>query len=343
VKFGFGLITCQRYPGDTRSDVELYRVGFELAVEAERLGYDSVWVSEHHFWNDAYMPALLPVCAAIGAQTSRITIGTAVLLAPLYEPLRLAEDAAVVDLISAGRLVLGLGQGWREEEFEALRVPLSQRAVRLENTIATLRQAWSGDAVSGGRTISYPEVRVTPTPTRPEGPPFWIGAGSKPAVQRAARIADGHLGNFEAPPDVYARQVGWIRETLAEHNQTDAAAFTFALHLPTFVVDGPNAWELVRDHHYYVNWKYFDMADARSRTGPPERPPALTAEREADLRARIVVGTPDEVVERLRQYHAVVGDDLHFVARMYWPGMDIGLQRETMSVFAERVIPQLRG
>src|SRR5712692_3144451 len=187
VRFGYGLITCQRYPGDLRNDTDLYREALELAEEAERLGFDSVWTSEHHFADDAYTPSLLPLPAAIAARTRSILIGTGLLLAPLYPPLRLAEDAAVVDLLSQGRLVLGLGLGWLDWEFDALGVPLGERARLTEEAIRICRQGWGEGLVEG------PGVAVHPKPARPGGPPIWLGGHVEPAVRRAARLADGWM------------------------------------------------------------------------------------------------------------------------------------------------------
>src|SRR5512132_350791 len=187
MELGFGIITCQRTATETRSDEELYADALELAVTAERLGFDSVWVSEHHFVDDGYLPSLLPMCAAIAARTQRVAIGTGLLLAPLHDPLRIAEDAAVVDLLSRGRLILGLGLGWREEEFEGLGVPIGERAARLERSVDALRHAWRGAPASKGAA----PVVVTPRPARQGGPPIWIGAWAERAVRRAGRIADG--------------------------------------------------------------------------------------------------------------------------------------------------------
>jgi alkanesulfonate monooxygenase SsuD/methylene tetrahydromethanopterin reductase-like flavin-dependent oxidoreductase (luciferase family) len=340
VKLGYGLITCQRPPGDERSDADLYRQAIELAVEAERLGFDSVWLTEHHFVDDGYMPSLLAVAAAVAARTERIEIGTGLLLAPLHDPMRLAEDAATVDLLSHGRLLLGLGMGWREEEFEGLGIPMSERRTRLIDAVSILRQSWGDGLVTGTKRHRYPGMSVRPKPFRPGGPPIWIGAVAKPAVRRAGRIGDGYMGGDTGPAE-FAEQVGWVREGQAE--ATVQRPFQLSLYQPTFAWEGEDAWPLVRDHHHYLNWKYEDMAEARGRAGDAPAPPPLSRESEAEIRRHALVGTPEQVAEGIRAYVEAACGDLHFVAQLYWPGMPYERQREAMRVFGERVAPLLRG
>ena len=339
VEFGFGLITCQRYPDDPRTDVQLYAEAIDVAVEAERLGFDSVWTSEHHFVDDGYLPSVLPLSAAIAARTERITIGTGLLLAPLHEPIRLAEDAAVVDLISDGRFVLGLGIGWREEEFEGLHVPMRERGERLEDSIRVCRQAWRGELVTGGGRIAYPGVPVRPLPARPGGPPIWIGGSEEPAVRRAGRLGDGFMASESRVPTL-TEQARIARGARAAAGID--APFTISVHLPTFPWNGEDAWERVRDHAWYVEWKYDDMDRARSRVGPPEPPPPPTPEQEESLRSVMLLGPPEAIVEQIAQLRDAAGGDLHYIARRHWPGMDPGAQREAMTLFAEEVIPKLR-
>ena len=345
MKVGYGLISCQAHADDGRSEAERYRDAVELAVEAETIGYDSVWVSEHHFIDDGYLPSALPMCAAIAARTNRIEIGTAVALAPLYEPLRLAEDSATVDLVSNGRFILGLGQGWRPEEFEALHVPLNRRHRLLEDTVTVLRQAWSGGVVTGGDVLSYPGVSVRPKPARSGGIPIWIGATAKPAVRRAGKIADGFIssgsGDEAFTPEYFRRQMSWIRDGLEDASRP-SSSFTASMFLPTFVSKQKNAWEQLVDHLHYTYWKYADMAHARGRAGPPDRAPPISPERVASLRANALAGRPDEVAAQLRQYQEVAAVEFHYIARLYWPGMNPDLQRQAMQIFAAEVIPQLR-
>jgi len=339
-ELGFGLITCQRPPGDARTDEALYADALDVAALAERLGFDSVWVSEHHFVDDGYMPSLLPVAAAIAARTERVRIGTALLLAPLHDPVRLAEDAATVDLLSGGRFTLGLGLGWREEEFEGLGIPLRARRRRLEDSIAVLRQSWSDGVVTGTPSAPHPGMAVTPKPPRAGGPPIWIGGFAEPAVRRAGAIADGFMGSDVTPAGL-AEAVAWAREEL-ERRGRDPDTFEWSVHLPTFPWHGEDAWERVRDHCWYVGWKYDDMEDARGRTGPPPAAPPIPAAREAELRESTLMGPPERVAERIAALRDAAGGRLHYIARLYWPGMDPGVRDESMRIFAEEVAPLLR-
>jgi len=332
VRFGYGLITCQRYPGDSRSDADLYREALELATFAEEVGFDSVWTSEHHFWDDAYAPSLLPLCAAIAARTNRVQIGTGLLLAPMHHPVRLAEDAAVVDLISEGRFVLGLGHGWIPWELEAFGASMRDRAKRTEMAIETCRRAWAGDDINGRR--------VTPMPARPGGPPIWIGAIREPAVRRAARVADGWMANRPDPAGLRTA-VGWLHDELGRHGRSREDVEVGG-HWPVFVDEDPDrAWEVVRPYVHYVEAKY-DAADQRARGEPIPSPRPLDVAEAAALRASVLCGTPDQVAAAIVELDRAAGGRLHFVARLYYPGMDLDTMRRAAELFAERVIPAVR-
>jgi alkanesulfonate monooxygenase SsuD/methylene tetrahydromethanopterin reductase-like flavin-dependent oxidoreductase (luciferase family) len=345
ISLGFGLITCQRYPGDDRTDVQLYAQALDLSEQAERLGLDSVWVSEHHFVDDGYLPALLPMCAAIAARTDRVRIGTGVLLAPLHDPLRLAEDAAVTDLISGGRLILGIGLGWREEEFAGLGIPLSERVPRMVASMDTMRRAWRGELAPGmsprprAEPGSRSAVPVRPLPSQRGGPPLWIGAMSEPAIRRAGRLADGFMAT-EVSPAMLAQQVAIARQEFEAAGRTGDLAIS--VHLPVFAWDGPDGWDLIRDTHRYIGWKYEDMESARGRTGEPGLPPPMTAAEADALRETMILGTPDRVAGAIDEYRRAAGGDLDFVARLYYPGLAWDVQCRALDLFAAQVAPLVR-
>ena len=143
MKIGTGLFTCQRRPHDARSGAEIYDEMLTLAGAIEESGLDSAWVSEHHFLDDGYLSATMPALGALAASTAEIEIGSCIALAPLYDAVRLAEDAATVDLVSGGRLTLGLAIGSNPREFDAFGIPEEQRVERLTDAVEVLRGAWS--------------------------------------------------------------------------------------------------------------------------------------------------------------------------------------------------------
>lgn len=365
MKFGYGLITCQRYPGDARTDEELYDESLRLAEEAERLGFDSLWVSEHHFWDDSWTPSPLTVLSAMAARTTKIQLGTGIVQAPLYKPVMLAEEAATVDLISKGRLVLGMGLGWHPLEFDAMQASLSDRGARIEETIELLRRAWSSGRVTpeGLSKIHVPQegFEMFPKPSRPGGPPIWLAGFAKAGLRRAGRLADGFLA-YSSSVSTYARQVELIRSELQ-----DGRPFEFGLCIPCLAWNDGPATEAVRDHFYYATWKYIDAAraeadrDAVRTPGSVPAPPPFGGEdqiRQRDgaihtLSAKATMsssedglvgmfGTPAEVADSILKYAELVDGDLHFVAKLYMPGMTFERHVEALHIFAEEVIPRVQ-
>jgi alkanesulfonate monooxygenase SsuD/methylene tetrahydromethanopterin reductase-like flavin-dependent oxidoreductase (luciferase family) len=168
---------------------ERVKAALDMCEWADRRGAFALTVSEHHGTDDGYLPSPLVMAGAIAARTGNAMITVAAVVAPLHDPLRLAEDAAVVDLVSGGRLALVVGAGYRSSEFEMFAVPMHERAQRVTEAIRTLRAAWTGEPFEyRGRT-----VRVTPTPTSPGGPALLMGGSSEGAARRAARISDGFV------------------------------------------------------------------------------------------------------------------------------------------------------
>src|SRR5688572_23120689 len=154
---GFGLLRAPLKPAETEWS-RAYPDTISIPVEAERLGPSSVWTSDHHFVEDGYMPSLPQASGAVAAATPTTQLGSGLILAPLHHPLRLAEDAATVSLLSGGRFTLGLGLGWSEVEFAALGARMDQRGRAMEEVLSILPHAWTGQPFAHeGSVYQFPE------------------------------------------------------------------------------------------------------------------------------------------------------------------------------------------
>lgn len=341
VQIGIGLFTGQIPAASSRTFEREYRETLDLVRLAEALGFDSVWVSEHHGSSDGYLPSLLPMLAAFAAVTERIALGTGIVLAPFHDPLRLAEDAAVVDQLSNGRLHLGLGVGWREEEFRMFGVPIAERAQRTEETIEILRRAWTGRRFSfEGRSFRYDDVKVTPPPARPGGPTIWLGGYADAAVRRAGRLADGYISDDAGIEE--ARAYLRVAEVAAREAGRDPRAFGLALLQNAFVARDGDAWAIAREgitHQIgaYTAWERGHDTPAHDSLEPIAD--------EHELRRWTPAGTPVEVVSALRPVVAAFGDRamFHLIVRLHYPGMDFETAARALELFAEDVLPALKG
>ena len=326
VRFGFGIFTGQVPLGG--SAAREYRALLELAPVAERAGFDSLWVSEHHCAGDGYLPALLPLLAAVAARTTTIRLGTGVMLAPFHHPLRLAEDAAAVDLLSGGRLILGLGAGWRDEEFRSFGV--TGRGAHVEDMLHILPKAWSGRRFSHrGRHHSFDDVLVLPGPERPI--PLWIGAGAAPALRRAGRLADGFLSTLAEPAVVRERL------DIADAAARDAGREPPAVGVLLDAWIGPPvaglAEGLWQARQVYTVWR-----EGRDRPGAEYRLPEMDA---PGLPA--IAGEPEELRGALARYVEAVGPerDLTLLVRLYYPGMEVEPVVAAVERFGREVIERM--
>jgi alkanesulfonate monooxygenase SsuD/methylene tetrahydromethanopterin reductase-like flavin-dependent oxidoreductase (luciferase family) len=211
----------------------------------------------------------------------------------------------------------------------------------MRETVAVLRGAWSSEAFSfTGKHFSYENVNVTPKPAGKV--PIWLGAFAPSAVKRAGRIADGFLGSSSGTSGIegFARAKALALEGLADAGR-DPSGFSFALHVPVFAHRSADAWTTVRRYYNYLRWKYGDMAGARGRT-VKNSPPSLSGDDEQQLRATIISGTPDQVVEQIAAFRDALGPDVHFICRSDFPGMPQAMELELIETLGSHVIPHLR-
>jgi probable F420-dependent oxidoreductase len=279
--------------------------------------------------------------AALASATERMTLGTGVILAPLHDPVRLAEDAAVVDNLSDGRLVLGLGLGWRDEEFRMLRIPREERAARLAETVEVLRAAWTGERFSvHGRVFDYDRIRVTPPPAQPGGPPIYLGGYADAALRRAGRLADGYITDAGDPGDVRSSLA--VVERAAVEAGREPTRIALALMQNAFAWDGDDAWRLVRGGVAHQLGAY-EAWEAGSDT-PATDALVMPSPDDDELRRSTPAGRPEEVARALADSITPFQDrgDVHLIVRLHYPGMDLATASRAMEVFAEGVAPSLR-
>ena len=330
----FGLWYDFRNPeGSGRSFPALYRQTLDQIVHAESLGFDDIWLSEHHFVDDGYLPSCLPVAAAIAARTERVAIGTNVTLMPFHNPIRLAEDCAIVDIISDGRFIFGPAVGYRTEEFETFGVPRRHRGSITEEAVEVMRRCWTEDEFSfHGRHFSYDHVRCTPKPVqRPI--PVWFGATQGAALRRAARLGDGLLGGGRAlQPYLEA-----LREVGADPTGAHVASAPRSGFL--FCSDDPERdWAVLAPHALYQVQNYARWFSAAGQPAFGTPPVDLDDLVSRDL---YLCGTPEQLREVIRSAHAQAPFERHYFWAI-WPGVDPEMSTRSIELFAREVIPALR-
>ncbi|MEW6299860.1 MAG: LLM class flavin-dependent oxidoreductase [Thermodesulfobacteriota bacterium] len=339
----FGLLMPFQNPARwARPFPDLYREHIEHIVRAEELGYDTVWLTEHHFDPDGWSPSLLPLAAGIATRTRRIRVGTFILILPFQHALRVAEDAATVDILSNGRLDLGVGKGYRVNEFRGFGIPREQREARLEEDLEVLRRAWTEDRFSfDGQFYHLTDVSLSPRPVQRPHPPLWIGARGRRAIERTARLGCHLMGTGEVE-----QQRAYDR-ALAQHGRKPEDFFIAQLRWVYVAENREKAWDDVEAHLHYLFTSAFPLlkeaGDLRADRTMRE-PPGPKDLRKIDPTipgGAPIVGSPEDCVRAIERYRRETRIT-HLAMGMHLPGLAPGKVLRSLELFAREVMPRFR-
>ena len=305
------------------------------------MGFDEAWLTEHHFIDDGYSPSLLPIGTAIAARTERLRIGTFLLLLPLHNPVRVAEDTATLDIISAGRFDLGVGLGYRPAEFDDQGIPARERAGRMQESINIVRRLLSGETVTlDGKYNKLRDIRIAPPALQRPHPPIWVGGTAPKAIERAAAMGLHFLSGGPGSASIY--------DDALRANGHDPHNFNVAATLPTYVAPTRDqAWEIAAKSLRYMAAGYLQWTSEAKGAPSSEQQPLPSVD---DIVRRqsmdffgedMLVGTPHDVIEKIEAYRSR-SRLTHLVSGMALPGMPLHQIRSGMELFADKVIPHFR-
>lgn len=329
-------------PGTRYKLQDLYRDHLEEAVLAEALGFDCVWVSEHHFSPDCWNPSPFTFLAAVAARTERVRLGTYVLLLPLHNPLRIAEDVAVLDNLSGGRVDLGVGVGSSPEEFRTFGIPVENRLGRTFEALRLIERCFTGDAFSHeGKYYNFPNVQLTTRPVQLPGPPILVAAMGEQSVEWTARRGYGMAAGAGRGHDKY---LAALRRYGHDPATCDIASVPIRLHVAT---SREQAWDEVEAglHQVLHFYRTHGNPAAGTRFSEPlgELPPVGGLRQVPGIGhggQPFAVGTPDEVLRMLEDYG---GKGLtHLSLNLHQPGQDSASVRRSMRLFAHELMPVVK-
>ena len=295
-------------------------------------GFDGIFASHHYaLGTSERMFQPIPLLARLAAEATGMTMGTAVYLLSLHNPVEAAELTATLDIITGGRFVFGVGQGYRDEEFTSFGIPKSSRGRRMEEAVKVIRRLWAEDNVTWeGEYFPLKGVSINPKPVQQPGPPIWVGGDTLQGVDRAARIGDAWLTSPR-------HSKGFIRQAVKVYEERRRA-----LGLPAPPPVFFREMYVARDREEAereITDSFERLYHVYHRAGQPGERYDLGFQELKD--ERIIVGTPKDVTQEIQRYRDEFGAEYMFF-RVYYLGMDPKKAVQCINLFGQEVIPRLK-
>jgi alkanesulfonate monooxygenase SsuD/methylene tetrahydromethanopterin reductase-like flavin-dependent oxidoreductase (luciferase family) len=335
-KLTFGYLYDFRNPPQWhRPWADLYAQILDFIVWSESVGFQGAWVPEHHGAEDGYMPSPLVMLGAIAARTKTIKLGSAIALAPLYHPVRFAEECAILDILCGGRLEMAVAIGYRRREYEAYGVDFSARGRRTDEFLEIVRRLWAGETVSfEGAHFNLKNASITPKPVSGRIPLYMGGFNAK-ALDRIAKYGDGYFGNLEIV-DPYLQK-------LRAHGK-DASTARIRIQGLFIVVakDPEKALHELAPYFHHVNNTYGQwLNEDRASTGFGDEALLAPMTLEAFKASGILkILTPGQAIDLFNNMLSKAPVE-HFMM-MLPPGLPTAKFKDYAGVFAQEVMPAFR-
>jgi len=327
----FGIIPIE--------DPHHYQESLQQVELAEKLGFHSVWLEEHHGAGGHYHPSPLLFLAGYATRTEHIILGTDIVILPLYHPVRLAEDVAELDIMSKGRVILGVALGYRSTEFAAFQIPMEKRGAQFVEMIRLIKRLWSEDEVTyESERYRLDHFSLEPKPIQKPHPPIWIGGWGELAIKRAAQLADAWVPGPTADLTKLKEAQSRYHAQLAERG-VDPLSRPRPLTRDIVIAATAEAAEdyaqrylLVAYRDEYIGWGHPLIGSSDSKS--------------ADLlnelrRERFIIGDPPSVINQISFFNEKFGMD-HLIFRMHFPGMPPKIVTESIELIGREVIPAFK-
>lgn len=324
------------------SEVDMYHTMFEEIEYGESLGFDAVWLAELHFNRGlSILPSPMVVAAGVASRTTRLRLGIGVNVLALTDPIRRAEDAATLDVLSEGRLDFGVGRGHQAIAYEGFGVPMSEARERILENIEIIRRAWTEESFSfNGQFRQVSNLSVTPKPMQKPHPPIWLAAITHESFQTAAELGYPAIITGHIPPSAMIQETADLYHLTFKESHSGNGSRLAAVY-PVYVTeDERDAYDGPRKHILY----YFSSIQQSVAALPPDAffhgqtvNEFLRIDYDQIFRDRAFFGSPEKVAESIAMLRDRFKVD-YFIAWLNFGAMDHSRVTKSMRLFAEKVM-----
>ena len=332
----FGIMVMPQHPR-TDSPTKRFRETVELTRLARDVGFDSIACGQHFLSPPYQNIQSIPLLARLAAESGSMDLILSIILLPLYSPVGLAEDVASLDVISDGRVIFGLGLGYRDIEYEAFNTTRKDRTGRFLEALELIRRLWTEEEVTfSGKHFSVTGGTCTIRPVQKPHPPIWIAANHDSAIARAGRLGCEWLLNPHATLTTLERQMQIYTDALKEADKTTPPVFPIIkeMHLAT------TREEAIEVAQPYLEGKYQAYADwGQDKAMPGQESFRIPFEELA--KDRFILGNVDDVIQQIEAHRDRLGTN-HFIFRIWWPGMEAYHAYRVVELMGSHVIPYFR-